>query len=680
MPKGQITDGLRFGRFPITAVQPVVEGGKFPAKALPGEGIVVGATSFREGHDQLGVSAVLLDPSGAERQRVRLAAPRGERGMGTDRWEGILTPSEPGNWSFVIEAWHDRYGTWHHNAEVKIAAGIDVELMLAEGAALLREASAEDFRSEWDSGVLRDAANKLADQSLSTEERLGAGFGHDVAGVVAHQPIRELVTVSEKHPLLVERDRAGRGSWYEFFPRSEGAVKDHNTGAWTSGNFRTAARRLDAVAGMGFDVIYMPPIHPIGVQHRKGPNNTLVAGPHDPGSPWAIGAAEGGHDAIHPDLGSFEDFDAFVARANELGLEVALDLALQAAPDHPWVAAHPEWFTTRVDGSIAYAENPPKKYQDIYPLNFDNDPEGLSNEILRIVLLWVSHGVKIFRVDNPHTKPVWFWEWLIAEVNKTVPGVVFLAEAFTRPAMMHALGRAGFQQSYTYFTWRNTKKEIEEYFHEVSHESPAYFRPNFFVNTPDILTEYLQYGGPAAFKIKAVLASTASPLWGVYAGYELYEHVARPGAEEYIDNEKFEYKARDWDAAAESGRTLAPFITRLNHLRRDHPALQDLQNLTVHQSTDDSTVVYSKHKTLADGSKDTLIVVVNVDPHVTKECSVALDLAALELDPQDITPGGGFFVDDLISGESWEWGEFNYVRLDPHVEPAHILSVRRMPR
>ncbi|WP_407709000.1 alpha-1,4-glucan--maltose-1-phosphate maltosyltransferase [Arthrobacter nitrophenolicus] len=678
MPRGSITEGLRFGRFPITAVQPVVEGGKFPAKALPGEGIVVGATCFREGHDQLGVSAVLLDPSGAERQRVRLAPPRGERGMGTDRWEGILTPSETGHWSFVIEAWHDRYGTWHHNAEVKIAAGIDVELMLAEGAALLSEASDDDSRNEADRATLRWVAERLADQSLSPEDRLAAGFSQGVADIVARQPIRELVTVSEKFPLNVERDRAGRGAWYEFFPRSEGAVKDHSTGIWTSGNFRTAARRLDAVAAMGFDVLYMPPIHPIGVKHRKGPNNTLVAGPHDPGSPWAIGSEEGGHDAIHPDLGTFEDFDAFVAMANELGLEVALDLALQAAPDHPWVTSHPEWFTTRVDGSIAYAENPPKKYQDIYPLNFDNDPEGLSNEILRIVLLWVSHGVKIFRVDNPHTKPVWFWEWLIAEVNKAVPGVVFLAEAFTRPAMMHALGRAGFQQSYTYFTWRNTKKEIEDYFQEVSHESPAFFRPNFFVNTPDILTPYLQFGGPPAFRIRAVLAATASPLWGVYAGYELYEHVARPGAEEYIDNEKFEYKARDWNAAAESGRTLAPFITRLNHLRRDHPALQDLQNLTVHQSTDASTVVYSKHKTLPDGSKDTLIVVVNVDPHVTKECTVTLDLAALELDPQDLTANGGFYVDDLISGESWEWGEYNYVRLDPHVEPAHILSVRRM--
>lgn len=676
-PKALITDGLRFGRFPITAVQPAVDGGKFPAKAVVGETLVVGATAFREGHDQLGVSAVLLDPRGKERQRVRLAPPRGNRGKGTDRWEGLLTPTATGNWSFVIEAWHDRYGTWHHNAEVKVEAGIDVELMLAEGAALLTEASEDSSRPSADRRTLRMAVVGLNDAGKTPEERLAAGFSPEVAAVVDRQPIRELVTVSENYPLLVERELAGRGAWYEFFPRSEGAVRDHATGEWTSGTFRTAAKRLDAVAAMGFDIIYMPPIHPIGIQHRKGPNNTLLAGPHDPGSPWAIGAKEGGHDAIHPDLGTFEDFDAFVARAGELGLEVALDLALQAAPDHPWVASHPEWFTTRVDGSIAYAENPPKKYQDIFPLNFDNDPAGLSNEILRIVLLWVSHGVKIFRVDNPHTKPVWFWEWLIAKVNKKHPDVVFLAEAFTRPAMMHALGRAGFQQSYTYFTWRNTKEELEEYFQEVSHESPAFFRPNFFVNTPDILTEFLQYGGPPAFKIRAALASTASPIWGVYAGFELYEHVARPGAEEYIDNEKFEYKARDWDAAAESGRSLAPYLTRLNAIRRAHPALGDLQNLTVHESTDNATVVYSKHKTLPDGTKDTLIIVVNVDPHGIRESTVTLDLAALELDPENLTHNGRFMVDDLLTGESWEWGEYNYVRLDAHVEPAHILSIRR---
>ncbi|WGZ79918.1 alpha-1,4-glucan--maltose-1-phosphate maltosyltransferase [Arthrobacter sp. EM1] len=676
-PKALITEGLRFGRFPITAVQPVVDGGNFPAKAIVGETLVVGATAFREGHDQLGVSAVLVDPRGKERQRVRLARPRGPRGQGTDRWEGLLTPPSTGAWSFVIEAWHDRYGTWHHNAEVKVEAGIDVELMLAEGAALLAEASEDSSRPSADRRTFRMAVVGLNDPSKTAEERLAAGFSPEVFAVIERQPIREQITVSQRYPLLVERELAGRGAWYEFFPRSEGAVRNHETGEWTSGNFRTAAARLDAVADMGFDVIYMPPIHPIGVQHRKGPNNTLLAGPHDPGSPWAIGAAEGGHDAIHPELGTFADFDAFVARAGELGLEVALDLALQAAPDHPWVASNPEWFTTRVDGSIAYAENPPKKYQDIFPLNFDNDPAGLSNEILRIVFLWISHGVKIFRVDNPHTKPVWFWEWLIGKVNKKHPDVVFLAEAFTRPAMMHALGRAGFQQSYSYFTWRNTKEELEEYFQEVSHESPAYFRPNFFVNTPDILTEFLQYGGPPAFKIRAALAATASPIWGVYAGFELYEHVARPGAEEYIDNEKFEYKARDWDAMADSGRTLAPYLSRLNEIRRAHPALGDLQNLTVHQSTDNATVVYSKHKTLPDGSKDTLIIVVNVDPHGIRESTVTLDLAALELHPDDLAHTGRFLVDDLVTGESWEWGEYNYVRLDAHVEPAHILSIRR---
>ena len=331
--------------------------------------------------------------------------------------------------------------------------------------------------------------------------------------------------------------------------------------------------------------------------------------------------------------------------------------------------------------TIAYAENPPKKYQDIYPLNFDNDPRGLSEEVLRIVKLWISHGVKIFRVDNPHTKPVWFWEWLIGTVNREHPDVVFLAEAFTRPAMMHALGRAGFQQSYSYFTWRNTKEEIEEYFTEISHESAAFFRPNFFVNTPDILTEYLQYGGPAAFKIRAVLAATARPLWGVYAGYELYEHVARPGAEEYIDNEKYEYKARDFAAAEAEGRSLAPYLTRLNSIRRAHPALGDLGNLTVHRSTDPATVVYSKHKAhlpeTHSGGRDTVVVVVNVDPHSARESTVSLDLAALGLRDEDYNDDGTFWVDDLLTGQSWRWGEHNYVRLDAHVEPAHILHIRR---
>jgi starch synthase (maltosyl-transferring) len=670
------TSALRFGRIPITNVQPVVESGAFNAKAIPGQNMEVSATVFREGHDRLGVSAVLYGPEGQERQRTRLV----EQVPGTDSWSGRLTPTSTGDWSFTIEGWADLYGTWHHNADVKIAAGVDVELMLAEGAALLGAAAGDTEREAADRETFDAAAAALADESLTVTERLDAGMSARVLAAVERRPIRNLVTSSVRYPVRVERPAAGRGSWYEFFPRSIGAAQDPATMEWTSGNFRTAAERLDDVAAMGFDVAYLPPIHPIGRTHRKGPNNTLVAAEQDPGSPWAIGSAEGGHDAIHPDLGSFEDFDAFVARAGELGLEVALDLALQASPDHPWVKSHPEWFTTRVDGSIAYAENPPKKYQDIYPINFDNDPDGLSAEVLRIVRLWVDHGVKIFRVDNPHTKPVWFWEWLIGEVNAEDPDVVFLAEAFTRPPMMHALGKAGFQQSYSYFTWRNTREELEEYFTEVSHETSGFFRPNFFVNTPDILTEYLQFGGPPAFKIRAVLAAMSSPLWGVYSGYELFEHVARPGAEEYIDNEKFEYRPRDYAAAIEEGRSLAPYLKRLNDIRRMHPALQDLQNITIHSSTDDHTLVFSKHKNVSTANgirKDTIIVVVNLDPHSTRESTVSLDLEALELDPEDLTPEGTYRVDDLITSDGWLWSADNYVRLDSHVEPAHILHVRR---
>ncbi|MCC3273748.1 alpha-1,4-glucan--maltose-1-phosphate maltosyltransferase [Arthrobacter zhangbolii] len=673
-PEDLPSKDLRFGRIPITNVSPVLDYGRFPAKAVPGEDLIIGATVFREGHDLVGASAVLYDPEGNVVQRNRMHPV----GLGLDRWEGMLRPEGTGNWSFAVEGWADVYATWHHNAEVKIAAGVDVEVMLTEGHLLF--SAAADERTGTDADILRSAASALADTGLEVHERLAAAGTDAVRTVLERDPIRELVTSSDRFPIRVERELAGRGAWYEFFPRSEGAEFNPSTREWTSGNFRTAARSLQRVADMAFDVIYLPPIHPIGTTHRKGPNNTLVAGPQDPGSPWAIGAAEGGHDAIHPELGTFEDFDAFVDTARELGLEVAIDLALQASPDHPWVASHPEWFTTRVDGTIAYAENPPKKYQDIYPLNFDNDYEGLSREILRIVRLWISHGVRIFRVDNPHTKPLRFWEWLIATVNEEYPDVIFLAEAFTRPPMMHALAKAGFQQSYSYFTWRNTRKEIEDYFTEISHESSAFFRPNFFVNTPDILTEFLQYGGPGAFKIRSVLASTGSPLWGVYAGFELFEHVARPGAEEYIDNEKFEYKQRDFAAAEAEGRSLAPYITRLNEIRRAHPALGDLENLTVHSSTDEATVVYSKHKETRPGdpsSRDTLIIVVNVDPHSARESTVSLNLDALQLDPRDLNEDGTFWVDDLISGQSWRWGAHNYVRLDAHFEPAHILSVRR---
>ncbi|MGH3998495.1 MAG: alpha-1,4-glucan--maltose-1-phosphate maltosyltransferase, partial [Pseudonocardiaceae bacterium] len=367
---------------------------------------------------------------------------------------------------------------------------------------------------------------------------------------------------------------------------------------------------------------------------RKGPNNTLTPGPHDVGSPWAIGSSDGGHDAVHPDLGTIEDFDAFVSKAGELGLEVALDLALQATPDHPWVKEHPEWFTVLADGSIAYAENPPKKYQDIYPINFARDPDGISAEVLRVVRHWMDHGVRIFRVDNPHTKPVTFWAWLLEEVRKTDPDVVFLSEAFTKPAMMQTLARVGFHQSYTYFTWRNEKWELEEYLTELSQETAHFLRPNFFVNTPDILHAYLQYGGPPAFRIRLVLAATLSPSYGVYAGYELFEHVAaRPGSEEYLDTEKFQLRPRDWAAAEREGRSLAPMITRINQLRRTHPALQRLRYLRFHHVDDDQVICYSKHLTGEGGQiTDCVLVVLNLDPHGVRETMVRLDMPSLGLD------------------------------------------------
>ncbi|MDP9396847.1 MAG: alpha-amylase family glycosyl hydrolase, partial [Actinomycetota bacterium] len=527
-------------------------------------------------------------------------------------------------------------------------------------------------RRPTDRATLTDAIRATRDTARTVDQRLHAATAPAVQAALTDQPLRDLVTSSARFPLHVERERALYGAWYEFFPRSEGAVTDPETGRARSGTLRTAMQRLPAVAAMNFDVVYLPPIHPIGEVNRKGPNNTLTPGPHDPGSPWAIGSAAGGHDAVHPDLGTLEDFDAFVARTRELGMEVALDLALQCAPDHPWVKEHPEWFTVLADGSIAYAENPPKKYQDIYPLNFDHDPAGLYNEVLRVVRHWMAHGVRIFRVDNPHTKPLNFWEWLLAEVRRTDSDVIFLAEAFTRPPIMHTLAKIGFQQSYTYFTWRNDRVGLERYLRDLTGPAAAYMRPNFFVNTPDILNGYLQYGGPAAFRIRAVLAATLSPTWGVYAGYELYEHVAvRPGSEEYLDSEKYQHRPRDWEAAERAGRSLAPYLARLNSIRREHPALHALRNLRFHDNDSDAIVCYSK--TLGSGADaDILIVVVNLDPHAVRETTVHLDLPALGLDGSEPLE-----VHDELTGARYSWGEHNYVRLDPFVEPAHVLTVRR---
>jgi starch synthase (maltosyl-transferring) len=668
------------GRIPILDLQPVVQCGQYPAKAVPGEAVQVTATVFREGHEMLGAGVVLRDPGGATRP---LALMR-ELAPGSDHYGAEVAPDGEGLWHFRVEAWGDPVARWYRDAGIKLPLGQDTALVLAEGALLLRRAArsirlplptspAQIHAARAARVVLGDAARLLGDDRLPPLERLALVSGPRVADVLRRFPLRDLVTRSRYCPLIVARERALYGAWYELFPRSEGArVDPGRLRPPESGTLKTAADRLDAVAEMGFDVVYLPPVHPIGRVNRKGGNNTLTAGEGDPGSPWAIGSADGGHDAIHPDLGTMADFDAFVARAGELGLEVAMDLALQTAPDHPWVTEHPEWLTTRADGTIAYAENPPKKYQDIYPLNFDNDPAGIYAEVRRVLRHWMDHGVRIFRVDNPHTKPLPFWEKLLAEVARTDPDVIFLAEAFTRPAMMRALATIGFHQSYTYFTWRNDRAELTEYLRELAGPASAYMRPNFFVNTPDILSEYLAHAGLPAFRARAVLAAMLAPSWGVYAGFELGENIPLvPGSEEYLDSEKYSYRPRDWDRARQLGLSLAPFLTRLNAVRRAHPALHQLRNLRFHYPDQPEILCFSKRQVSPGAAHgDTVIVVVNLDPNHAREATIWLDGDALGLDP-----AAGFAVTDELTGEQYRWGQANYVRLDPAVTPAHILAV-----
>ncbi|MZE72793.1 maltotransferase domain-containing protein, partial [Streptomyces sp. SID5789] len=461
-----MTTTVGIGRIPVRDVHPVVEHGRRPAKAVTGETFEVSASVFREGHDAVAANVVLKDPEG----RPGPWTPMRELAPGTDRWGAEVTPGAPGNWTYRVEAWSDPVSTWRHHARIKIPAGIDAGLVLEEGAELYRRAAAGVPGTSGRS-VLLAASEALLDDTLPVATRLAAALTPEVDAVLARHPLRELVTSSDPLPLLVERERALYGAWYEFFPRSEGTPEQPH------GTFRTAARRLPAIAAMGFDVVYLPPVHPIGTTYRKGRNNTLSATPDDVGVPWAIGSPEGGHDSIHPALGTLDDFDHFVRTAAQHGLEVALDFALQCSPDHPWVHKHPDWFHHRPDGTIAYAENPPKKYQDIYPVAFDADLDGLITETVRVLRLWMDHGVRIFRVDNPHTKPVVFWERVIGEINRADPDVIFLAEAFTRPAMMHTLAQIGFQQSYTYFTWRNTKQELTEYLTELTGDAASYMRP-----------------------------------------------------------------------------------------------------------------------------------------------------------------------------------------------------------
>ncbi|WEH15206.1 maltotransferase domain-containing protein [Streptomyces sp. VNUA24] len=658
-PKTPGTPGApTIGRIPVVDVRPTVHHGRRPAKAVVGEAFEISAVVIREGHDAVAANVVLRDPEG----RPADWAPMRELAPGTDRWGATVSVPSEGVWSYAVEGWGDPVTTWRHHARIKIPAGIDTELVLEEGARLHERAADGVPEGRSGRGVLLAAVDALRDTARPVSSRLAAALAPEVDEVLARHPLRELVTSSEPLPLLVERERALFGSWYEFFPRSEG------TPAQPHGTFRTAARRLPAIAAMGFDVVYLPPIHPIGTTFRKGRNNTLSPTPDDVGVPWAIGSPEGGHDSIHPDLGTLEDFDHFITEARALGMEIALDFALQCSPDHPWVSKHPEWFHHRPDGTIAYAENPPKKYQDIYPIAFDADLPGLITETTRILRHWMDHGVRIFRVDNPHTKPVVFWEQVIADINATDPDVIFLAEAFTRPAMMHTLAATGFQQSYTYFTWRTTKAELTEYATELAGEAAAYMRPNFFVNTPDILHAFLQEGGRPAFELRAVLAATLSPTWGIYSGYELCENTPlKPGSEEYLDSEKYQLRPRDWDTATREGRTIAPLLGKLNEIRRRSPALRQLRDLHFHHADQEAVIVYSKR-----AGSNTVLVVVNLDPHHTQEATVSLDMPQLGLDWHE-----SVLVRDELTGEVYTWGRNNYVRLEPGRSPAHVLTVLR---
>jgi starch synthase (maltosyl-transferring) len=651
------------GRFPIEAVTPCVLGGRYPAKAVVGELVPVSARSYREGHAALGCQVVWQGPEGTPPRCTRMAPD----GAGTDRWQALIRPDRVGAWTFAVEAFGDPYLTWRDAVLKKLDAGQGPEDLandLAEGAAVLDRAAA--IVPAEDRARVRAAAAGLRAGGRPLAARVSAAL--DLADLLWRHPVRELVTRSPELHLWVDRQRALFSAWYEMFPRSEGAQVGPAGEPLRHGTFATAAKRLPGIAAMGFDVVYLPPIHPIGRVNRKGRNNALVATETDVGSPWAVGAAEGGHDAVHPQLGTLADFRDFVAQARAHGLEVALDLALQCAPDHPWVTEHPQWFTRRPDGQIGYAENPPKKYQDIYPLNFDNDPEGIRAEVLRVVLHWVAQGVRVFRVDNPHTKPVNLWHWLIRQVKQVDPDVLFLAEAFTRPAMMHGLGAVGFTQSYTYFTWRTTASELREYCRELV-DSVDHMRPSFWPNTPDILTPQLQSGGPPMFKIRAVLASLLCPSWGVYAGYELYEHVAREGAEEYLDSEKYQLRPRDWAAAEAAGESLAPFLARLNAVRRANPALHWLRNLRFHEIDNEALLCWSKRDAQ---TGNTVLVVCSTDPLHVHWGNTTLDMPALGLDWHE-----RFTVHDQLTGASYDWGQHNAVRLDPMVEPAHVFTVAR---
>ena len=635
----------------VDAVFPEVDAGRYFAKRSLGERVDVRAHVFADGHDLL--SVVLL-------HRARGASSWTEtpmRELGNDEWDASFTPDAVGQYEYTVEGWVDQFATWAADLRKRVDAGWDISSELLEGAALVSDSAS---RVPWpDAEHLRWVAQRLADASIAASVRTTVALDPALAELMSRTPDRAQATRYERVLCVdVERERARFGAWYELFPRSAG------TDPTRSATFREAAARLPDIQAMGFDVLYLPPIHPIGHTARKGSNNTLNPGPNDPGSPWAIGSEAGGHTAVHPDLGTLEDFDWFLAEAERHGIEIALDMAFQCSPDHPWVREHPEWFRQRPDGTIRYAENPPKQYQDIYPLNFDSpDWQGLWAALRDVVLFWARRGVKIFRVDNPHTKPFPFWEWLIREVRAQHPDSIFLAEAFTRPKRLEGLAKLGYSQSYSYFTWRNTKAEIREYFTELTTPPKSdYLRANLFANTPDILHEYLQVGGRPAFLVRLILAATLGPSYGIYSGFELCEGEAvAEGSEEYMDSDKYQVKPRDWDAPG----NIKPAVTRVNQLRREYEALQHNHHLWFLPIENDQIVAYIK----ADlNGQHHVLTLVNVDVNNAQSGWVGLPLGALGLRPDE-----QYEVHDVLNDARYSWrGEWNYVRLDPNTMPAMI--------
>jgi starch synthase (maltosyl-transferring) len=641
-----------FPRVVIEQITPLVDGGRYPIKRAVGALVEVGAAIFKDGHDLIAADLVYLAPGEREPRRAPL-----NYAFDIDRWHAAFRVDSLGRWRYWIEAWADDYGTWRADLAKRVDAGQDVRPELLEGAALLdRHAAA---RTAETARRLREASVRLKDAALPLDERLRVAFAGDVLELTRRAPDPAEVARSVLLEITVDPLEASFSAWYELFPRSQA------TGPGRHGTFADTVARLPELAALGFDVLYLPPIHPIGETHRKGRNNARVAEPGDVGSPWAIGSRFGGHTAVHPELGTLAEFEALVKGAREFGIEVALDYALQCSPDHPWAKTHPEWFFVRPDGSIRYAENPPKKYEDIYPLNFwCKDREGLWNACRDVLLFWIERGVKVFRVDNPHTKPLAFWEWMLADVQARYPEVIFLSESFTRPNRMKALAKLGFNQSYTYFTWKNSAWELKDYLHELTKtEMVEYYRPNFFANTPDILHEYLQTGGRPAFRIRLMLAATLSPIYGIYSGFELCENTpVRQGSEEYLDSEKYQIRLRDWNAA----NNIKQDIARINRIRRENPALHQLANLEFCVSDYEGILVYRKS---APGNE--LLICVNLDPFRVHETMITVPTQAL-----GISEGEPYEVTDLLTSARYVWrGSRNYVRLDPNDRVAHVFRI-----